>query len=232
MLQRRGLREQRWDMPLGQSGTWALFLECNRAIEHGAILTCWNGLSGRPAGVRLSEAPIDNLLWRCLDKYAPTCAEALNASFLTCHDLLSGGICVKKSLLMPCLVCSTCWTLLVQRPGPPIFAKVRMATGFRPLRAEQGRIMLVWQQIRGLLQHAMILSLHGRACSICLQVAADTVLFTPVYVGAFFAFMNSMDGGGWRVRTTFYSQVFCKAAKLSQIHLRCPASSSVAPIMS
>ena len=136
-------------MPLGQSGTWALFLECNCAIEHGAILTCWNGLSGRPAGVRLSEAPIDNLLWRCLDKYAPTCAEALNASFLTCHDLWSGGICVKKSLLMPCLVCSPCWTLLVQRPGPPILAKVRMATGFRPLCAEQGRIMLVWQQVEG-----------------------------------------------------------------------------------
>ena len=29
-----------------------------------------------------------------------------------------------------------------------------------------------------------------------MQVAADTVLFTPVYVGSFFAFMNSMEGGG------------------------------------
>ena len=29
-----------------------------------------------------------------------------------------------------------------------------------------------------------------------MQVAADTVLFTPVYVGSFFAFMNSVDGGG------------------------------------
>ncbi|CAK0784823.1 hypothetical protein CVIRNUC_008027 [Coccomyxa viridis] len=28
------------------------------------------------------------------------------------------------------------------------------------------------------------------------KVAADTVLFTPVYVGSFFAFMNSMHGGG------------------------------------
>jgi hypothetical protein len=33
-------------------------------------------------------------------------------------------------------------------------------------------------------------------------VAADTILFTPVYVGAFFAFMNSMNGGGWRVSYT------------------------------
>jgi hypothetical protein len=155
MLQRRGSREQRWDMPLGQSGTWALLLDCNRANEHGAMLTCWKGFSGYPAGIELSEAPIDILLWLCLDKYEPTSAEAPNAFFLTCHDLCTGGICVGKSLLMPCLVCSTYWALLVQRSGPPILAKVRMATGFSPLRAEQGRKMLVWQQVRGPLQHGI-----------------------------------------------------------------------------
>ncbi len=32
-----------------------------------------------------------------------------------------------------------------------------------------------------------------------LQVAADTVLFTPVYVAAFFAFMNSVEGGNFKV---------------------------------
>ena len=35
--------------------------------------------------------------------------------------------------------------------------------------------------------------------TLSLQVAADTVLFTPVYVAAFFAFMNSMEGGNLEV---------------------------------
>lgn len=35
-----------------------------------------------------------------------------------------------------------------------------------------------------------------------MQVAADTVLFTPVYVAAFFAFMNNMEGGNLKVKTS------------------------------
>ena len=55
-----------------------------------------------------------------------------------------------------------------------------------------------------MLQSASLLT--GVICSLdreggcVLQVAADTVLFTPVYVAAFFAFMNSMDGGSLKVK--------------------------------
>ena len=112
-------------------GSFSYLQSCHRAWRHADML---EGFCGYPAGIRLSEAPIDNLLWRCLDKYEATSAEASKAFFLTCHDLCTGGTCVRVSLLMPCLVCSTYWALLVQRAGPLILAKVRMAAGFSPLR--------------------------------------------------------------------------------------------------
>ena len=41
-------------------------------------------------------------------------------------------------------------------------------------------------------------------------MAADTLLFTPVYVAAFFAFMNSMEGGDFKVKAPHDNGTSCE----------------------
>ncbi len=108
---------------------------------------------------------------------------------------------------------STGRALLVSGPGLPVLAEVQMAAGFSALCAQQGMPRLspsyapAMCRFNDTLLQAFFAQVGPRFVHISerggsMQVAADTVLFTPVYVAAFFAFMNNMEGGNLKVKTS------------------------------